>query len=959
MKSRTKHGKERQDKYYYLAKEQGYRARSAFKIIQLAKKFNIFENCNVLVDLCAAPGGWLQVASKHLPVSSIIIGVDLVPIRPIKGVVTIQADIRTQRCRNLINQQLRGAEVDVVLHDGAPNVGANWNLDAFNQNVLVIEAAKLASNVLRKGGIFVTKIFRSADYNSLIWTLGKCFDRVKVTKPSSSRNVSAEIFAVCIGFRTLKSLDPKIFNCENVFISQGGAPADEPEESTKPSSLSELLRQVKKVNKEGYEEGDDFREYSIIEFLTSSNPAEMLVSSNRFVFRLGSKASGIDNEAELLQKVESHSLTTEEIRLLCSDLKVAGRSDLQRLLKWRQKLHKEFFPVSKPEKHVVDTVTPVDADAEPEEEALNREQIAALDRVRKDLRRTERKQRREMMKHKKALAGSASISIDADPELFRLSTLRGHDIDEILDEDNESDSSSKAGDDFLYAGNDNASDYSDTDSMELQFETDDEDDRVAQMEVDLEVQHEMSKLADDRQPKVAKKLTRRQRVYQERGAELSSLLDSMQYEARLKAQQEMQESDEEESSDEEPEVTEPVPQAVTLDNTTNDKTQSADDAMVDRWFDQDVFHDMPRETARKRKTRETPNDKKNKKEPTFTVVPAVSDADAVERVRDEVELELTRNKETIAEVQAMGSLLINKSTRMALIDGAYNRRTFDDGDLPSWFEDDEKKHSNYELPVTKELMKRYRAKLYELKNRPIRKVLEARGRRKMRVQRKLKSVLPRVEALQNSDTGSAKTAKKLLRKVQNTAANKREKVYVVSRRGGAASTAPSGGKGARKVTKVVDKRMKKDNVRQKRKPKSRSRKAHLVHSVSICELAEHFDCVSAGPRCLDSAVSVSDIGIEKKSSEELCLSDIEKELYGDIDASSLPELVVDTVCDEGVICTSHTCSQRIEALEAEVRLLRAQNAQLIVNSCALYNTLMQHIEKLRLGIQDGQSSPNL
>ncbi|GIX61130.1 AdoMet-dependent rRNA methyltransferase spb1 [Babesia caballi] len=868
MSSRVKQGKERQDKYYYLAKEQGYRARSAFKILQLAKKFNIFENCNVLVDLCAAPGGWLQVAAKQMPVSSIIIGVDLVPIRPIKGVVTLQADIRTTRCRNLISHNLRGAEVDVVLHDGAPNVGANWNLDAFNQNVLVLEAAKLAAHVLRKGGIFVTKIFRSADYNSLIWMLGKCFDRVKVTKPSSSRNVSAEIFAVCIGFKTLKSLDPKLFNCEHVFVSQAAAPdADEEAEPVKATSLSQLLRHRKKVNREGYEEGDDFRERSVLEFLTSDNAPQLLVSTNRFVFkpRAGLDEAASAEDAALLKAVAASPLTTEEIRLLCSDLKVAGRSDLQQLLKWRQKLHRELFPATKGGKAPKDVegeggvVSGADGETDvpsvSEEDVLRRQQLEIADRLRKEQRRSERKKRRALMKHKKAMAGS-SVILGNEPDLFSLSTLKGHDIDELekrSDEEVTGDAIDSMGSNTILDESDSDASDSDADSMDLQFETDSEDDsesqddieedKVLAMEVDLAVQHEMAKLAEAERIKPAKKLTRRQLVNQERGAELSSLLESMQYEARLKAQQEMQESESEDSdegygngSDDSDEASndklaEPSSNAKTKKAPSSEAARNAkaavEDAMVDRWFDQDIFHDVPRETARKQKNRDAKKEKPSKKEASFTVVPAVSDADAVERVRDAIEVELTRDKDTIAEVQAMGSLLVNKGTRMALLDGAYNRRTFDDGDLPAWFEEDEKKHSNYELPVTKELMKRYKAKLYELKNRPIRKVLEARGRRKMRVERKLKSVLPRVEALQNNETGKSVTAKKLLRSVKRAASDKREKVYVVSRRSGAASTASGGGKGSRKVVKAVDKRMKKDNVRQKRKPRSRSRKARI------------------------------------------------------------------------------------------------------------------------------------
>eukprot|EP00484_Ammonia_sp_Unknown_P024512 CAMPEP_0197026232 /NCGR_PEP_ID=MMETSP1384-20130603/6372_1 /TAXON_ID=29189 /ORGANISM="Ammonia sp." /LENGTH=485 /DNA_ID=CAMNT_0042454871 /DNA_START=17 /DNA_END=1474 /DNA_ORIENTATION=- len=201
-----KYSKDKRDIYYRKAKELGFRARSAFKLLQIDEEFNILKGVKRAVDLCAAPGSWSQVLSRKLyadnPSSKDvkIVAVDLQPMAPIKGVLQIEGDITSQQTAQQIIDSFDGGKADLVVCDGAPDVTGMHDIDEYIQSQLILSALNITTYLLRKDGNFVCKIFRGRDINILYTKLEIFFNSISVAKPKSSRNSSIEAFIVCQGY---------------------------------------------------------------------------------------------------------------------------------------------------------------------------------------------------------------------------------------------------------------------------------------------------------------------------------------------------------------------------------------------------------------------------------------------------------------------------------------------------------------------------------------------------------------------------------------------------------------------------------------------------------------------------------------------------------------------------------------------------------------------------------------
>lgn len=813
-KTQKKNSKGRLDRYYYLAKEKGYRARSSFKVIQINEKFGHFlEKSKVVIDLCAAPGSWCQVASKLCPVNSLIVGVDIVPMRTIPNVITFQSDITTEDCRSKLRGYMKTWKADTVLHDGAPNVGLGWVQDAFTQSQLTLQALKLAVENLVINGTFVTKVFRSKDYNKLIWVFQQLFDKVEATKPPASRNVSAEIFVVCRGFKAPKRLDPRLLDPKEVFEELPDGPQN---------MESKIYNPEKKVRKrQGYEEGDHllYHTTSIMSFVKTEDPITMLGQMNKF------KLEEEDSEWKVLKKMKQ---TTSELFACVEDLKVLGRKDFKMLLKWR-KAARELLDYDKDDDKPAIEVAPLNEEEQIEKELQDLQEKHRLNHKRERRKKNEMKHK-ELTRMNMNMLTPIDIGIEA-ADLGRESVfnLKAAEKTGILDQLAKGKKRMIFKDEDLGRDNDihieegaplpDRDAGADTDDLEAELDSMYESYKSSKAERDAKFKAKQARGGDQDDDWTG--FTKPENDVENKSEEADYIVE----------EDETGVSD----SDDDEAITNLISK---LKGKAGDGKLSSKARML---FNDPIFEnvkpDLPvkedealdvkpqlnvTETVNKRKFEEVETDDESENgsaESDFEIVENENPADEAfssdydsEEERRETSKEKHAKDIDIATVEAMTlahQLALGQKTKHDLVDEGFNRYAFRDSEnLPAWFIDEEKQHSKANRPITKEAAIAIKEKMKALNARPIKKVAEAKARKRMRSLARLEKIKKKagviVEDSDKSEKDKAEEISKLMRKVTKKPRTKPRVTLVFSKgKNKAISGRPKGIQGKYKMVDGV------------------------------------------------------------------------------------------------------------------------------------------------------------
>lgn len=714
-----------------------------------------------------------------------------------------------------------------VLHDGAPNVGTAWVQDAYNQAELTLAACKLAVEFLKTNGTFVTKVFRSAEYNKLLWVFNQLFKKVTPTKPKSSRTTSAEIFVVCEGYIAPKKIDPKLLDPKHVL---------KPIETGTYSKS--IFSKKESVNRSGYD--DDvgailFKKATVQEFIDAEDPVEFLGKLNQITF---------EGESS---KYENLEITTYEIKECLKDLKVLNKRDFANILKWRNKIKNMIKEELEEEEEEEEEKRPLTKEEEEEMmlEELERD-VAELER---DKKRRKKKKKEEIMKQKKRLA--LSINTDeylethgeGDDALFNIKTINTKALEEIgmdaieeeEEEEDEQDMEEEEDEGYI-SPDEEARRYHEEmeeyfDRMYLQYlktkkkekkkalsklnEENEEDETLFKASFDQDSDDD-----DDENnlvvvPKKDQRIETKMWFDQD---EFKALVDEDEdEEVEIKKRMALMHQNKKQKTKENEEKEGEIKQNGSINKKGVEEEDDDDDEMPA--LEKVEFDDGKKKKKKKRDRRGNKEEEKKKEKDSFEIVKQEKfegdDSEEEESIEDEEK----------AEILALAKKMIKNDSRSEIADSMLNKRFFGDTeDLPRWFVDEERAFNYYNPPITKEEVLEMKAKLRAINALEPKKVAEAKARKRKRLQQALEKAKAKAAKIMESDEiadgSKLREIEKIYRKAR--AKEKQKKKYVVSRKHNASKVGRVKAKGNTKI-KYVDARMKKDKRAEQRKKKRKRR----------------------------------------------------------------------------------------------------------------------------------------
>ena len=200
----------KRDSWRRQAKSSGYRARSAFKLLQIQERFKLIREGDVVLDVGCHPGGWSQVSVELVGPDGTVIGVDLEPCQPVEGATLLVGDITEELTQQKILDQLDNNIINSIVSDISPDITGNWDVDQSVAMTLVADVFDFSLPLLCKGGSFVTKVFQGVGIEELIKSVKPYFSEVRRYSPVASRNSSSEVYLICRNYMPWTTNDNSI-----------------------------------------------------------------------------------------------------------------------------------------------------------------------------------------------------------------------------------------------------------------------------------------------------------------------------------------------------------------------------------------------------------------------------------------------------------------------------------------------------------------------------------------------------------------------------------------------------------------------------------------------------------------------------------------------------------------------------------------------------------------------------